>query len=1114
MKPKNPRSFVSFIQFQSPAVGLAFAVSSLAVSSVHAATWVGDTSQDWNTAANWDSDPNPPTGNFIINTAADGVFPIVSADSAFTPVDLIIGPAGTTGRLDQNAGTLATGSGNWITMGEGGTGILNVNGGSLTTGDLHMARTGGTGTATVTVGGTLSTTGSVVVADGQNNTATSVGTLSLTSGGTVNAEGDLVVSFAGAATTQGIVNIGAGATFNVASTTKRWVIMNVWDATKGEINVNGGTLNLNANTDIQFSTGSWGPGSSDGASSITLNSGAINGGAYAVINLNNNADRTSISNTLNLNGGTLTIGQIVSGKANGARVVNFNGGILRAAGSTTTFFGANAASTANVLSNGAIIDSNDFDVTIGKALTADTVSTGGGLVKNGAGTLSLAGVNTYTGNTVVNAGNLTLADNGALNFVIGDNGVNNKITGTGAVQLDGDFAIDITAASTTIGHSWTLVDVGTLAETYGSTFTVSGWSKVSAGVWKSPSPTAPFYRFTEATGTLTVIDNNDSDLDGLDDLWEDHHFGNNDGIVQPSDLSPQDGAGQADGDGYDNASEFAANTDPNDAAFSPANTDGDGLDDLWEDQYFGDNDGIVEPTDLAIHNGSGDPDGDLATNLMEFNGGSEPLSGSSWPDTEEGTGDSMNDGWETHFFGTLANTGAADTDGDGYTDLQEHDAHTDPTAATGTRVSPVWSTLTHRWSFTGNLNDSVGTSHATIVEVGANDVTQDATSVTLAGGDKAASDYVKLGSNLLPKNTNPVTIELWAKQNTIRNWSRILDFHSGTAETLFMSWTMGMNDASDRVSFVDGAGNLTIDNANQPYGVTDEHHIVLTLEPLAGFNGNTKVTVYSAPSGSADLGAAKLVGEAAINLVNFVDTLDALGYSPWPDETASATYNEVRIWNGALSGWMREKLHDQGPDNADIPDTENDFLPDAWETQYFNNTTTAVSAVDDNDGDGFSNRDEYIAGTNPALITSTPADLDGDGYSNDDETTAGSDPLNAASIPGDVDGDSLADEWETTNFGGTAAQTGTDDADGDGTNNNTEFRLGLDPNNGTSRFAAVISPTAITWQGRAGVTFKVQASTSLGTWNTVSTQAGVDGTNTFAVTPSGGAEFYRILLVP
>src|SRR5439155_16455458 len=47
-----------------------------------------------------------------------------------------------------------------------------------------------------------------------------------------------------------------------------------------------------------------------------------------------------------------------------------------------------------------------------------------------------------------------------------------------------------------------------------------------------------------------------------------------------------------------------------------------------------------------------------------------------------------------------------------------------------------------------------------------------------------------------------------------------------------------------------------------------------------------------------------------------------------------------------------------------LRDDDNDGLPDAWEQQYFGNPTNALAA-DDSDGDGFSNLDEYIAGTHP-----------------------------------------------------------------------------------------------------------------------------------------------------
>lgn len=54
---------------------------------------------------------------------------------------------------------------------------------------------------------------------------------------------------------------------------------------------------------------------------------------------------------------------------------------------------------------------------------------------------------------------------------------------------------------------------------------------------------------------------------------------------------------------------------------------------------------------------------------------------------------------------------------------------------------------------------------------------------------------------------------------------------------------------------------------------------------------------------------------------------------------------------------------------AGEPDSDGDGLPDAWETAYFTNALAAEAEQDD-DHDGFTNREEYRAGTNPRAADS------------------------------------------------------------------------------------------------------------------------------------------------
>jgi autotransporter-associated beta strand protein len=225
--------------------------------------------------------------------------------------------------------------------------------------------------------------------------------------------------------------------------------------------------------------------------------------------------------------------------------------------------------------------------------------------------------------------------------------------------------------------------------------------------------------------------------------------------------------------------------------------------------------------------------------------------------------------------------------------------------------------LAHRWSFNGSLTDSTGGQAATVVDVGANNTTLTTTNIILSGGTRTAADCVSLGANLLPNVEAPVTIELWATQNSVQNWARIFDFGASTTENLFMSWSSGTLINTNRVEWKD-AVTTTRDTTGQPYTLGVEYHIALVIEPGAGTNGMTRLTWYRAASTSSSLGSATGSMDCGNTLSAFVDTNCWLGRSEYTgDYTANASYNEVRVWNRALSAVDLQALHSAGP-NADF----------------------------------------------------------------------------------------------------------------------------------------------------------------------------------------------------
>lgn len=276
----------------------------------------------------------------------------------------------------------------------------------------------------------------------------------------------------------------------------------------------------------------------------------VSGGSVTATNGVDGSVNTGATFAIDLNGGELSAPSIrvadrEVGPSNDA-YLTFNGGTLKVIGADnadfiTTYAGGN---NTFVASGGAIIDTNGFNI----GILANLRNAGGGLTKEGAGTLTLGGLNTYVGNTYVNAGTLVLADNATLTFVVNESPASNMVTGNGAASFNGDFNIDTSSVTGNNGYIWTLVDRASLAgESFDPvTFQVVGFTEQPDGLTWTMTDAKGDWSFSEDTGELTLDVGNDYDA-----------WGATYGLAQGSE------AGDLDNDGMTNQEEYAFGLIPN-----------------------------------------------------------------------------------------------------------------------------------------------------------------------------------------------------------------------------------------------------------------------------------------------------------------------------------------------------------------------------------------------------------------------------------------------------------------------------------------------------------------------------------------------------------------------
>ena len=422
------------------------------------------------------------TSTLVVGVAGNGSTGVVnmSGTSTLTASQFYLGVNnGATGAIRQTGGAASTtaGGANTLAIGTsvGGFGAYSISGGTLTSNEIAVAGIGGgSGILDLSSAGSINNTGWMVMNRSEGGGSVSQSSVLNVSGGNLSFAGNgLVVNWGanGAATQRASINVsgtGSIATSNNTAINLGWGVSANNVAT---LNLNGGTVTtarvFGNQSYVNFNGGTLRASSSQSSFVAVTNAQVRAGGAV----IDSNGFDITINQSLLApsDSGVTTIAVTDGGSGYiSAPVLTITGGT-----------GSGATAIANMVDDGTgngtfridsitVTGAGNYTVapgaisqTGGAPTTAATfgsigiaANVSGGLTKNGSGTLTLAGNNSYTGTTLVNAGTLVLS------------GTNSN----GNIQVNGPTSV----ARITAGSS-------TFASTSGNSFILGGASLVIDG---------------------------------------------------------------------------------------------------------------------------------------------------------------------------------------------------------------------------------------------------------------------------------------------------------------------------------------------------------------------------------------------------------------------------------------------------------------------------------------------------------------------------------------------------------------------------------------------------------------------------------------------------------
>ncbi|WP_230413190.1 autotransporter-associated beta strand repeat-containing protein [Paraburkholderia antibiotica] len=484
---------------------------------------------------------NTYTGTTTVNagTLAMGIANAIASSSAVTV------NGGATLALQDFSQTVNDLSGaGAVTLGSSAATVLTANNAAATTFSGVISGAGSvdkTGTAALTLSGANTYSGGTTIG---------AGTLIATSGsalgsGAVTNDAALQLDFASNST---LANTLSG-TGSLTKTSAGTATLTAAGSTQGAVSVNTGTLQFSqagAFNAVSYTTLS-GATTGIGGTSQLSTTGAFTQATGSTLDVALGANSpaitaatASLAGTLNVTGFSATAPTLASAlPGTQYTIVHTTGGVsgdfstisLGGASSSVDYLTLAARASANgldynvgfgltwqagtTLGNGTFTltnatDAFNVDVALGNEAASATGWDGTDLTKDGAGTLTLSALNTYTGTTTVNAGTLTMGianaiasssavtvNGGATLALLDFSQTINDLSGAGVVTLGSSAATVLTAnntAATTfsgvISGAGSVDKIGAAALTLSGANTYSGGTTVTAGTLIATSGSA------------------------------------------------------------------------------------------------------------------------------------------------------------------------------------------------------------------------------------------------------------------------------------------------------------------------------------------------------------------------------------------------------------------------------------------------------------------------------------------------------------------------------------------------------------------------------------------------------------------------------------------------